>query len=109
MNYTPRPYQKLITGHQLDVGRDACWAGMGMGKTASTLTSIDTLQSVGDIGPALVLAPLRVATSTWPQEARKWAQLSGMDVVPIVGNLKQRQAALRRDAAVFTIHYEQIP
>ncbi len=109
MKYIPRPYQKLITSHQLDVGRDACWAGMGMGKTAATLTAIDTLQSVGDIGPALVLAPLRVATTTWPQEARKWDQFSGMEVVPIVGNLQQRQAALQRDAAVFTIHYEQIP
>jgi SNF2 family DNA or RNA helicase len=95
--------------HQLDTGRGASFAGMGMGKTAATLTSIDTLQLVGDIGPALVLAPLRVAQSTWPQEARKWDQLSGMGVVPIVGNQKQRQAALRRDAAVYTINYEQIP
>ena len=81
---------------------------MGLGKTVATLTAIDALQLTGE-GPALVLAPLRVAQSTWPEEARKWSHLSGLDVVPIAGTPAERLAALRTDAAIHTINYEQIP
>lgn len=106
--WIPHPYQKQIVGHQLDVPRGGTWAGMGLGKTVSTLTTIDALQLSGE-GPALVLAPLRVAQSTWPDEARKWAHLSGLEVVPVIGDAKARERAIKRDAAVYTINYEQIP
>jgi SNF2 family DNA or RNA helicase len=107
-DWQPHPYQKQIVDHQLTVARGGTWAGMGLGKTVSTLTTIDALQLSGE-GPALVLAPLRVAQSTWPDEARKWTHLSGLEVVPIVGDLRSRERALKRDAAVYTINYEQIP
>ena len=68
--FTPRPYQSAIVDHILDVGRAGVWAGMGMGKTVATMTALDTLELV-EPGPALVVAPLRVAQSTWPDEARK--------------------------------------
>jgi SNF2 family DNA or RNA helicase len=45
-----------------------------------------------------------VAASTWPDEAAKWAHLSGMRVVPVVGS-----AAQRRDAQVFTTNYDNLP
>jgi SNF2 family DNA or RNA helicase len=57
----------------------------------------------------LVLAPLRVARSTWPEEARKWQHLAGMNVMPIVGTERERQAALRMDAQVYATNYEQLP
>ncbi|CRL45077.1 hypothetical protein SGGMMB4_02594 [Sodalis glossinidius str. 'morsitans'] len=75
------------------------WAGMGMGKTVATLTALDTLFKSGiETRPALVLAPLRVATSTWPDEALKWTHLRGLVVQPITGTPKQRQAALAKVA-----------
>ena len=107
-DWVPHPYQREIVDHQLDLARGAVWAGMGLGKTVATLTAIDALQLAGE-GPALVLAPLRVAQSTWPEEARKWSHLSGLDVVPIAGTPAERLAALRTDAAIHTINYEQIP
>ena len=107
-DWVPHPYQREIVDHQLDLARGAVWAGMGLGKTVATLTAIDALQLTG-AGPALVLAPLRVAQSTWPEEARKWSHLSGLDVVPIAGTPAERLAALRTDAAIHTINYEQIP
>lgn len=106
--WTPHDYQRTIVAHQLDVARGAVFAGMGTGKTVSTLTSIDALQMTGE-GPALVLAPLRVARSTWPDEAAKWKHTAHMEIVPIIGSVEQREAALRKDAAVFTTNYEQIP
>lgn len=103
------PYQHDILQHQLALPRGATFAGMGTGKTVSTLTAIDTLQFAG-CGPALVLAPLRVARSTWPDEAAKWEHLSGVEVQPIVGDAKARARALRNpNAGVFTMNYENLP
>jgi SNF2 family DNA or RNA helicase len=108
MKWQPHPYQRDIVRHQLQVARGATWAGMGLGKTVSTLSAIDALQLTGE-GPALVFAPLRVAQTTWPDEVKKWDHLSGLDVVPIVGTPAQRLKALKTDAAVHTINYEGIP
>jgi SNF2 family DNA or RNA helicase len=106
--YVRRRYQHAIAAHQLDVPRGATFAGMGLGKTVETLTTLASLDLV-EPGPALVCAPLRVAQSTWPDEAAKWDHLAGFEVVPIVGTVEQRRAALRRRADVFTTNYEQLP
>jgi SNF2 family DNA or RNA helicase len=106
--FTPRAYQDAITEHALDIERAGIWAGMGMGKTVSTLTALDVLEIV-EPGPALVIAPLRVATSTWPDEATKWAHLRNIEVSAVVGTPDERRAALRRPASVYTTNYEQIP
>lgn len=110
--FVPRPYGKLIQDHILDTPRCGVWAGMGMGKTVSTLNALDILELV-EPGPTLVCAPLRVAQSTWPDEAGKWAHLRNVEVVPIVGDAKARTRALARaylpSASIFTINYENLP
>lgn len=106
--FTPRPYQKLIIERIISQPRCAIFAGMGMGKTSSTLFAIEYLQTVEGMGPALVLAPLRVAASTWPQEAAKWTNLS-LGVLPIVGDAKARQKAISTHSRVYSINYENIP
>lgn len=106
--FTPRPYQTLITNHILDNARCAVWAGMGLGKTTSTLNAIDTLQLV-ESEPVLVVAPLRVARSTWPDEARKWAHLSHLHIMPVVGSEAERRMALRHDANIYTTNFENLP
>ncbi len=110
-NFKPRDYQKSMIDHVLDVPRNGLFAEMGLGKTASLLTALDTMFLCGvETKPALVLAPLRVAQSTWPDEAAKWSHLNNIEVQPIVGDAKQRMNALRnRNASVFTINYENIP
>ena len=105
--FTPRPYQTLIRDHILDVPRCAIWAGMGMGKTTSTLNALDALLMVED-APILVLAPKRVALSTWPEETRKWEHLSGLSVMPIVGDEATRCAALRLGAPIHSMNYENL-
>ena len=101
-----RPYQKLIIDHILDKERCNAFVPMGLGKTISTLKAIESFQLVDD-SPVLVIAPLRVAQSTWPDEAAKWKL--DMRVQPIVGTAEWRAHALRVDAQVFTINYENIP
>lgn len=109
--FIPRKYQKPMVEHIFDHGRSAVFAGMGMGKTCSALTAIDGEFLAGvEKRPALVLAPLRVAQNTWPDEAAKWEHLHDIEVRPIVGTQGERNAALRdRNANVFTINYENIP
>ncbi len=110
MKWTPRPYQGLLVQHMLDNRRCAGFAGMGMGKTVSTLTALDALFLSGEeTRPALVVAPLRVAKFTWPEEAKKWDHLRSIEVVPIVGDPAQRKAAMRKSASVYSINYESVP
>ncbi len=106
--FTPRPYGALITNHILDNPRCGVWAGMGLGKTVSTLNAIDVLQLVDD-SPVLVVAPKRVAQSTWPDEAAKWDHLSHLVVVPVLGDVGARLAALRTPANIYTINFENLP
>ena len=106
--FTPRIYQDSIIEWVLNNPRDGVWAGMGMGKTVSVLTALDILE-LTEPGPTLVLAPLRVASSTWPDEARKWSHLKNVEVCPIVGTPQERRAALKKDASVFTMNYENLP
>lgn len=101
-----RPYQRLIIDHILDKERCNAFVPMGLGKTISTLKAIEALRLVDD-SPALVLAPLRVAQSTWPDEVKKWKL--DLPVTPVIGNAMQRAHALREDSAVFTINYENLP
>lgn len=105
--FTPRPYQTMIRDHILDHPRCAIWAGMGMGKTSSTLNALDAIALV-DSAPTLVLAPLRVARSTWPDEASKWQHLSGLSVMPVIGSESERLAALRMDAQVYAMNFENL-
>lgn len=108
--YHPRPFASLAMDLFAREPRCALWAKPGMGKTTLTLTFLEHMHDVvGESAPTLVLAPLRVARDGWPTEARKWKHLRGLEVVPVVGSVSERRAALRRDAQVFTTNYEQLP
>jgi SNF2 family DNA or RNA helicase len=81
---------------------------MGTGKTPSTLNAIDTILTVED-GPVLVVAPLRVARTTWPDEVRKWRHLRHLRLVPIVGSAKERERAVKVPADIYTTNFESLP
>lgn len=107
--YTPRPYAAAATNHLNTHERCALWAKPGMGKSVITLTWLDILHNiVGESAPTLVLAPLRVARDTWTNEVQKWEHLRGLSVAPVIGDAKQRAAALRQDAQVYTTNYENL-
>ena len=105
--FTPREYQGAIIERELDVPRCGVWAGMGLGKTVATLTALDILE-ITEPGPALVLAPLRVAASTWPDEAKKWEHLRNVEVSAVVGTPAERRAALKRPASVYCTNYDNL-
>jgi len=106
--YVARPYGATMTGHLLEHPRCALWAGMGLGKTVTTLTALDALYLSGESHPTLILAPLRVARKTWSEEIAKWDHLSGLDATPIIGAEKERLAALRKDTPIYTTNYDNL-
>ena len=108
MSFKPHDYQEEALAHLYKERRAALWMPMGGGKTVTTLTALEALSVVEDTYPALVLAPLRVARSTWPDEVLKWPHLSHLRVSVITGTPKQRQAALDTPADIYTTNYDNL-
>ena len=103
-----RNYQYLIVDYIIEHPRCNLFVPMGMGKTLSTLTAIDTLSLIDDVLPVLVVAPLRVAASTWPDEVQKWEHLRHLRVSVITGTADERRAALRKPADIYCVNYDNL-
>jgi SNF2 family DNA or RNA helicase len=82
MNETFRPfdYQLPMVEHLLANDRAALFVSPGKGKTVVTLTALDTLATCGQFKGALIVAPLRVCSITWPAQVARWAHTSWMRV-----------------------------
>ena len=81
--------------------------GLGLGKTVLTLTAIaDLLFDSFEAHRILVIAPLRVARDTWPDELHKWEHLSDLRLSVAVGTETERKAALQAKADIYIINRE---
>jgi len=103
-----RHYQVRTSAFQIEQERTLCALKMGMGKTASTLTTIHDLIDACVITKALVIAPLRVANSVWAQEAKEWEHLKDLKFKICTGTEQKRLAALHHDADVYVINRENV-
>lgn len=56
----------------------------------------------------LVIAPLRVARSTWPDEIAKWDHLHDLTFSVAVGTEKERLEALRKNVEIVIINRENV-
>jgi len=108
MTFKPHDYQEEALAHLYKERRAALWMPMGGGKTVTTLTALEALSVVEEVYPALVLAPLRVARTTWPDEVEKWPHLSHLRVSVITGTPKQRERALAKEADIYTTNYDNL-
>lgn len=59
-----------------------------------------------DIGKVLVIAPLRVADMTWPDEIKKWDHLKNLRIAKAVGSAAERVAAIESRADIYIINRE---
>lgn len=82
---------------------------MGLGKSAISLTAIaDLMFDSFDVGKTLVIAPLRVAKTVWPEERETWEQASILRMSVMVGSAKQREVALAASADIYVINRENV-
>lgn len=108
-DFKARDYQQAIVRFMLEHKRGNIWAGMGTGKSVSTLTALDALSMTADPFPALVLAPLRVASSTWPGEVRKWSHLRGLRIKAATGSESERSHLVHaKQADIVSINYDKL-
>lgn len=103
MIYKPFDYQRTATQWILDNSYCGLFLDMGLGKSVITLTAIQELIDDCEISNALVVAPKKVAESTWTSEAAKWDHLQGLKVAKVIGSEKQRKIALAEKADVYVI------
>jgi SNF2 family DNA or RNA helicase len=61
-----------------------------------------------EIRKVLVIAPLRVASQTWPAEIKKWDHLKGLSYSVAVGTEKDRINALMKRATIYIINRENV-
>lgn len=109
MIYQPHPYQEYATNRILEQEAVGLFLDFGLGKTVATLTAIDQLlYDYFEVSKVLVIAPLRVAQKTWPDEVRKWDHLKHLRISKVLGSEKQRMAALRAQADIWIINRENV-
>ncbi len=103
MIYKPYDYQRTAMQWILDNPRCGLFLDMGLGKTVSTLTALQELIDECEISKTLVVAPKKVAETTWTTEAAKWNHLQSLKVAKVMGTEKQRKLALAEKADIYVI------
>ena len=82
---------------------------MGLGKSVSAITAIlDLMFDSFEVSKVLVIAPLRVAKTVWPEERELWEHANFLKMSVIVGSAKQREAAMRIPADIYVINRENV-
>lgn len=109
MKFKPHAYQRYCIDYIKTHPISALFLDMGLGKTVTTLTALrDMMLDDMSVSKVLVIAPLRVARDTWPAEVQKWDHLHDLDVSVMVGNVKERMAALNHRAVIYIINRENV-
>lgn len=109
MKYKPHDYQKYAVRYIIEHPITALFLDCGLGKTSVTLTAInDLLFDYFEIRKVLVIAPIRVAQHSWPDEIRKWEHLQDLIFSVAVGTAEERKIALQKQADIYIINRENV-
>lgn len=109
MEFKPYRYQQYVIDRIQEMPAAALFLDMGLGKTVCSLTAIlELLWNHFSVTKVLVIAPKRVAESTWAQEAAKWDHTRAIRVALVLGDLRQREEALKTNSDVFVINRENV-
>jgi len=103
MKYTPYPYQVAATKWLIDKPRSCLFLDCGLGKSVITLTAFLELQDACDVNTMLVVAPKKVAESTWSSECEKWSHLAPLRISIVMGSEQKRIRALDEPADIYVI------
>lgn len=103
---SPRPEQ--VRGMKLIVseGGVRLFLPPGKGKTSVVLKAFSVLKKLNLVDVLLVLAPLRVVTTSWPQEIEKWEDFADLTYTVIHGGGEGRGWAMEQDVDVYLMNVE---
>lgn len=99
-------YQYEMIDFILGKPKCALWVDMGLGKTIATLTAIQQLINQLEVRRVLIIAPLRVAQSTWPDEIKLWSHTNRLSYSIVCGTAEERARALRKNVDLYFINRE---
>lgn len=109
MRYVAHNYQNYAKDFILAHKVSALFLDCGLGKTITTLTAINELMYDSfEISKVLIIAPLRVAQSTWKDEIKKWNHLNLLRYSIAVGDEKERLKALKQNSDIYIINRENV-
>ena len=109
MRYVAHNYQNYAKDFILAHKVSALFLDCGLGKTITTLTAINELMYDSfEISKVLIIAPLRVAQSTWKEEIEKWDHLNLLRYSIAVGDEKERIRALKQNSDIYIINRENV-
>lgn len=101
-------YQDKAISFIKDKKKVALLLDMGLGKSISALTAIVDLVDSMSVNKVLVIAPLRVANTTWHTEAKNWEHTRELNINICTGSEKNRRAQLHKTADVYVINRENV-
>ena len=101
-------YQERMINFIYNTPKCALWAGLGLGKTITTLSAIVDLIDSMAVSRVLIIAPLRVANSVWHVEAARWQHTKHLKFSIVTGSEKERLSALHKTADVYVINRENV-
>lgn len=109
MKYSPHDYQRYVTDFIVSHKISAVLLEMGLGKSVISLSAVNELMlDYFDVSRTLVIAPLRVANNTWPDEIEKWDHLKYLSYSVVTGSEKERLDALNKPAHIYIINRENV-
>lgn len=109
MRYVAHNYQNYAKDFILAHKVSALFLDCGLGKTITTLTAINELMYDSfEISKVLIIAPLRVAQSTWKEEIEKWDHLNLLRYSIAIGDEKERLKALKQNSDIYIINRENV-
>ena len=109
MKYKPHEYQKYTADYIETHPISAIFLSCGLGKTSITLTAIyNLLFNSFEVRKILILAPIRVARTTWSAEIEKWDHLKGLKYSIAIGTAAERLKALKTKADIYIINRENV-
>lgn len=108
MQFTPHSYQRAAIDVLLTHTHYGLMLDMGLGKTVITLTAIKALLDDWAVAKVLIIAPKKVADSTWATESQKWDHTKDLRVVKVMGSEDKRRQALAADADIYIINREMV-
>ena len=108
-SFVPHNYQQYCIDRIISDKAIGLFLDMGLGKTAITLSAIKKLKyEYWRSAKVLVIAPKKVAESTWSKEAAKWEGLSSLRFSFVLGSAEKRLKALNTPADVYMINRENV-